>query len=76
LQFPPFKINFKESPNSLTTSLAETGLTWVDLFALGIANGKFKDFNIFLKVLFLGILTAIVFKFAVAVLGIKEFFFF
>ena len=59
LQLPPSKINFKEPLNSLATSLAETGLIWVDLFALGIAKGKFKHFNIFRIVLFLGILLTI-----------------
>jgi len=44
--------------------------------ALGIAKGKFKDFNIFLNVLFSGNLTATVFSFAVVILDSKEFFFF
>ena len=46
----PFRIIFKEFPNSLATSSAVTGLTLVDLFALGIARGNFKIFNILLKV--------------------------
>ena len=47
-----------------------------DLLALGIAKGKFKDFNIFLSVLFFGNLTATVPNFAVATLEINDFFFF
>ena len=47
-----------------------------NLLALGIAKGKFKDFNIFLNGLFLGNLTATVFNFAVAKSDIFEFFFF
>ena len=76
LQFPSFKINLRELPNSLATSLAETGLIWVDLFALGIAKGKFKTLSILLIVLFSGNLTATVFKLAVATAANKEFFFF
>ena len=76
LQLPPFKINFKDPLNSSATSFAETGLTLVDLLALGIANGNFKDFNIFLIILFLGNLTATVLRFAVANFDNCEFLFF
>ena len=55
---PPSKINFKELLNSSATFFAETGLTRVDLLALGIANGNFKDLSIFLTILFFGNLTA------------------
>jgi hypothetical protein len=47
-----------------------------DLLALGIANGKSKDFNIFLNVLLLGNLTATVFSPAVDSLDKSDFFFF
>ena len=62
--------------NSSATSLALTGLTLDDLFALGIANGKFNFFNIVLVFLLLGNLTATVFSFAVDKLDIFDDLFF
>ena len=53
-------------PNSSTTSLQSVGLTAEEIFALGIANGKFNLFKRLLIVLFFGNLTAIVCKFAFA----------
>ena len=76
LHSPPFKIIFTELWNSCATSSADTGLMWDDLLALGIAKGKFKDFNIFLNVLFFGNLIATVFNFAVVISDNNEFFFF
>ena len=61
--------------NSSNTSLALTGLTLDDLFALGIAKGKLVFRKIALVVLLFGNLIAIVFKFAHAYRLILEVFF-
>ena len=70
------KIKLIFFPNSSITSIALVGLTLVDMFALGIANGKFNFFKRFLITTFFGNLTAILFKFAFAKKEILESFFF
>ena len=42
LVFPPSRINFILLPNSSLTSLGFTELNFVEIFALGAANGKFN----------------------------------
>ena len=55
---------------------AHVGLTFPDLFALGIARGKLIFLRIFLKTLCFGNLTATESKPAVVSLFILEYFFF
>ena len=75
LHCPPSSINLIFLPNSSTTSLADVGLNLDEIFALGAANGTLKILRSFLATLCLGILTAIVFFFAVAIFATFEFFF-
>ena len=72
LQDPPSRMNFILFPNSSTTSLADVGLSFDEIFALGAASGVFKIFSNFLAILCLGILTATVFFPAVAFLEILD----
>ena len=76
LELPSSIIIFILFLNSSATSKAFTGLIPVDLFALGIANGKFNLLNIILIFLLLGNLTATVLSFAVAKEHILDDFFF
>jgi len=73
---PPSNINLTFLPNSSITSLAETGLILDDIFALGMARGKFIFFISFFISLCFGNLIAIVSKFALASGQIFDFFFF
>ena len=68
LHEPPLSINLILFPNSSTTSLAQVGLSFEEMFALGAARGKFNILSKFLATLCFGILTAIVFFPAVAIL--------
>ena len=61
LQRPPLSINLTLFPNSSNTSLAEVGLSFDEIFALGAARGTFKILSNFLTTLCFGILTATVF---------------
>ena len=76
IDLPPSKINFILFPNSSFTSEAFIGLTFVDKLALGIARGNLNRFSYFLIVVFLGNLTAILFKLAFARVEILDTFFF
>ena len=58
---------------SSKTSIALIGLKFDEMFALGIARGKFKNLSIDLTTLFLGNLIATVLKFAVTDETIFEF---
>ena len=62
--------------NSSNTSEALTGLRLEEKFALGIANGNFKNFKIVFITLCFGNLIATVFRFDVAKDVILDFFFF
>ena len=73
---PPSKTKLIFFPNSSITSRALIGLILVDIFALGIARGKFNFFNKFFIILCLGNLTAIIFKLAFAEGHILESLFF
>jgi len=63
-------------PNSSNTSLAEVGLSFDEIFALGAASGNFKILSKFLAILWFGNLTAIVFFPAIAIFEIFDFFLF
>ena len=76
LHWPPSSINLILFPNSSKTSLAEVGLNFDEMFALGAASGNFIILSKFLATLCLGTLTATVFLLAVAIFDILEFFFF
>ena len=66
LHFTTINYNFNFLLNSSKTSFALTGLTFVDLFALGIASGKSMFLNKFLIFVF-GNLMATVSNFAQAI---------
>ena len=63
-------------PNSSATSLADVGLSFDDMFALGAASGNFNKLSRFLAILCFGTLAAMVFFPTLAILEIFEFFFF
>ena len=66
LHLPPLIITWIFLLNSSNTSSAVTGLTFVDLLALGIAKGNLIRFSRDLTILCFGNLIAIVFNFAEA----------
>ena len=76
LDSPPSIMNLTLFLNSSTTSLADVGLSFEEILALGAASGKFKIPSKSLATLCFGILTAIVFFPAVASLEIFDFLFF
>ena len=76
LDLPPSIIIFNFFLNSSNTSEALTGLRLEEKFALGIANGNFKNFKIVFITLCFGNLIATVFRFDVAKDVILDFFFF
>ena len=73
LHWPPSSINLILPPNSSLTSLAHVGLSLDEIFALGAARGTSNILSKFLATLCLGILTAIVFFPALAILEIFDF---
>ena len=76
LHWPPSNTNLILFLNSSTTSIAEVGLSFEAILALGAASGKFKILSKFLATLSLGILTATVLYPTVAIFEILDFSFF
>ena len=72
LHRPPLSINLILFPNSSNTSCADVGLSFDEIFALGAASGNFNIPSKFLITLCFGILTAMVFFPAVALLEIFD----
>ena len=70
LDLPPSSINLILFPNSSLTSSLETGLIFVEIFALGAARGYFKSLRSFWVNLFFGNLTATVFLLFVTIFEI------